>query len=51
LEDQRLESDFGLRVALNSIPPDKVIEIRAIVIKNDGSITHIGLALSYWLSD
>lgn len=29
LEDQWLESDFGLRVALNSIPPDKIIEIRA----------------------
>jgi uncharacterized protein (TIGR04141 family) len=29
MEDQWLESDFGLRVALNSIPPDKIIEIRA----------------------
>jgi uncharacterized protein (TIGR04141 family) len=29
LEDEWLESDFGLRVALNSIPPDKIIEIRA----------------------
>src|SRR5258708_374102 len=29
LEDQWLERDFGLRVALNSIPPNKLIEIRA----------------------
>jgi len=29
LEDQWLESDFGLRVALNAIPPDKIVEIRA----------------------
>jgi uncharacterized protein (TIGR04141 family) len=29
LEDQWLEHDFGLRVALNSIPTDKLIEIRA----------------------
>jgi len=29
LKDKWLESDFGLRVALNSIPPDKLIEIRA----------------------
>lgn len=29
LEDQWLERDFGLRVALNSIAPNKLIEIRA----------------------
>src|SRR5271170_5102424 len=29
LEDHWLQADFGLRVALNSIPPDKIIEIRA----------------------
>jgi uncharacterized protein (TIGR04141 family) len=29
LDSPWLEADFGLRVALNSIPPDKIIEIRA----------------------
>ena len=29
LEDPWLEPDFGLRVALNSIPPNKIVEIRA----------------------
>jgi uncharacterized protein (TIGR04141 family) len=29
LQEPWLEADFGLRVALNSIPPDKIIEIRS----------------------
>ncbi len=29
LDDPWLEPDFGLRVALNSIPPNKIVEIRA----------------------